>query len=71
MNISPKDNARAIVDKFYKLQVKNRKNPNWKDAIEQADILCESLISALPMYTGNLNPKWKFWKETKEQLKNL
>ena len=69
--MSPKDKARELVNKFYKLQIKNRKNPNWEDAVEQAEFLCDQVLSVIPMYTGNLNPKWKFWDETKNQLLKL
>ena len=31
-------------------------------------ITVNEILAAIPMYTGNLNPKWKFWNEVKLEL---
>lgn len=69
--MTAKDNARVITDKFYKLQITAGKVPNWEIAKQQSELLCSEVIAVIPMYTGNLNPKWKFWNDTKEQLLKL
>lgn len=30
----------------------------------------EEILNALPMYTGNINPTWKFYDEVKEEILN-
>ncbi|QQV91476.1 hypothetical protein M1M25_gp043 [Tenacibaculum phage Gundel_1] len=69
--MTPKDNARVITDKFYKIQITAGKTPDWDIAKKQAEFLCSEVIAVIPMYTRKLNPKWKLWNDTKEQLLKL
>jgi len=39
-------------------------------AIQCALYCCNEILKAIPMYTGNLNPTWKFWNAVKAELTN-
>ena len=41
------------------------------DAKQCASICVEEILKAIPMYTGNLNPTWKYWNEVKQELLKL
>lgn len=34
-------------------------------------IWVQEILKEIPMYTGNINPKWEFWNNVKEELQNL
>lgn len=34
-------------------------------------IAVEEILKTTPMYTGNLNPKWKYWGEVKQEIEKL
>lgn len=33
-------------------------------------IAIDEIIDDIPMYLGNLNPKWYYWNEVKKELEN-
>lgn len=41
------------------------------DSKEAALTCCDEVMKALPMYTGNLNPTWKYWSDVKDQIQLL
>lgn len=41
-----------------------------RNAYGCALIHVQGIIDVLPMYTGNLNPKWKFYSDVKEIIEN-
>ena len=41
------------------------------DAKQCALICVEEILKAIPMYTGKLNPTWKYWNEVKQELLKL
>ena len=53
MELTPEDKARQLIEKFGNL------------AIDVA----EEVLKTHSMYTGNLNPKWKYWDKVCNQIK--
>lgn len=47
------------------------KKDNMRKSVKCALICVEEILQAIPMYTGNLNPTWKYWNEVKEELLKL
>jgi len=42
------------------------------DTIKECCLLTvEEVLKAIPMYTGNLNPTWKFWSDVRDCLNAL
>ena len=41
------------------------------DAKQCAIIHCDLMLKELPMYTGNLNPRWKHYKDLKQKIEAL
>lgn len=51
---------------------KDRENPrSWWRAKETAQFYVNEILSNTPMYTGNLNPKWKFWNDVKANIEEF
>jgi len=73
-NLPPKQNAEILLEKYtcYRLiQNFNQKVKSDRDfnAMKGWAIICiEQMISITPMYTGNLNPKWKYLNEVKTEI---
>lgn len=70
------ENARkkaiSLKNKYYKLFSVDLENTiSEKEAIECAKITVDEIIENTPMYLGNLNPKWSFWQEVKNELNNM
>lgn len=42
-----------------------------RQAKKCALICVEETIAEIPMYTGNLNPKWSFWNDVKQELEKI
>ena len=40
-------------------------------AKECAIIVVDQIIKEIPMYTGNLNPKWEYWQAVKDEINKL
>lgn len=39
---------------------------------KQCALICiDEVLENIPMYTGNLNPKWKFFNDVKEEIKKM
>lgn len=65
--MTPKEKAKELVHKYWNSQ----KNMTYKMAIKCALIAVDEIIEEVPMYTGNLNPKWKYWNEVKTEITKL
>lgn len=67
--------AKSIVNKIYqplgRLRCMVSSDEMWEyakaRAIEQVDIM----LGEIPMYTGNLNPKWKKWSDIKAEIESM
>lgn len=66
--IEPKEKASELVDKFIHLTPLKEWNAYAKLC---AKIAANEVLEATPMYTGNLNPKWKYWDEVKQEIEKL
>lgn len=44
---------------------------HFKTAKQCAIIHCDLMLKELPMYTGNLNPRWKHYKDLKQKIEAL
>ncbi len=69
---TPKEKAQSLFAKFQNIE--SERYPLGMaddDAYECAKIAVEEIISVIPMYIGNLNPKWKFWDDVKTELNKL
>lgn len=64
--------ARSIVNKIYKplayLGCCGSNDKMWEYAKARAIEQVEQILEVIPMYTGNLNPKWKKWNDIKELI---
>ena len=47
------------------------KKDNMRKSTICALICVEETLQATLMYTGNLNPTWKYWNDVKEELLKL
>lgn len=45
--------------------------PDHEKSIHCALITVEEIIKDIPMYLGNINPKYVYWAEVKKELENL
>ena len=80
--MTPKEKANELIDKFMLYSVKkteiSKETMQYEFsykikrelAIECAIVAVDEILKAIPMYTGNLNPTWKFYNEVKQQLEN-
>jgi hypothetical protein len=68
----PKEKALELIEKFVeparKYKLKRPLFSERRQALEAAIICVDQVIEVIPMYTGNLNPKWKYWNEVKNHL---
>ena len=71
---APKEKATELIEQFCTLDEYDAVNdiPIYTHNTKQcALICCEEILKEIPMYTGNLNPKWKYWQEVKEEITKL
>ncbi len=54
---------------YLKCMVSNDEMWNW--AKERTIINIELIKANIPMYTGNLNSKWKHWDDIQKEVNNL
>ena len=64
-NTEPIDNADQLENKIAKLQCQL----TYEEIVEVALMTAEEVKSNVPMYDGELNPKWKLWDDTIKALK--
>ncbi len=67
--------AKEIVNRIYQplgyLDCNVSSGKMWEYAKDRALEFAHDSWVDQPMYTGGLNPKWKFWKEVKEEIQKL
>jgi len=74
-NIADFETAKDLVNKTYqplgylKCMVSN--DELWKWAKERTIENIELIKDQLPMYTGNLNPRWKYWDDLQKSVIKL
>lgn len=77
MELSPKDKAKELIRRFRygldEMKPLNKNSPHVDQLLAEkcAIIATEEVLKAIPMYTGNLNPKWKYWNDVKEEIEKL
>ena len=70
--MTPKEKANELIEEYLSLN-DNFNKPiitDEQDAVKCAIVAVDEILKAIPMYTGNLNPTWKFYNEVKQQLEN-
>lgn len=64
--------GRDFVNRFYQplghLKCGLSSDELWQYARLQALEVAEMIVAEEPMYTGNLNPKWKKWTEIRDEI---
>jgi hypothetical protein len=72
--LEPKDKAEELIMRFNPMTytaVHAHKTPyEYQDAIKCAKIAVDEILKEIPMYIGELNPKWKYWNDVKIELEN-
>jgi len=63
--MTPTEKAKQLIEDF------QHYTPNFISAKRCAIILAQEVQDNTPMYTGNLNPNWKFWEDVKKELDKL
>ncbi len=79
MEEKTKEKAQKLVERFgYVFNVSKRRriiyriNESRKEsAIKHALITIDEVLKEVPMYTGNLNKKWKYWNDVKMEIEKL
>ena len=73
--MGPEKKAKEIVNRIYQplgyLDCKVSSRKMWEYAKDRALEFADDSWVDQPMYTGSLNPRWKFWQEVKEEIKKL
>lgn len=73
--LTPRLQAKKMVNTIYqpmgKLMCHISNDEKWVWAKERVTEQLELLISEIPMYQGNLNPKWKYYDDVRSELKKL
>ena len=67
--MTPKEKARQITDKFYKIQITSCKVPDWDISKQQAVFLCDEVTS---LYIDNkFDSRYHYYMEVKNQISKL
>lgn len=70
--MTPKLKAEQLVEKYEKIELLKNYDGMYRElAIECAKIAVDEIIVNTDMYVGNLNPKWSFWQEVKQELEKM
>ena len=71
----PSDKAKQIVNRIYQplgyLGCQSSSDEMWDWAKDRAKEQLTELINEIPMYQGNLNPKWKYWNDVIGEINDL
>ena len=62
----PEQEAEEIFDLIFK--VLSESNDKKRQTKQLAVKYCEGLLSIMPMYTGNLNPKWEHYQKVRAAI---
>lgn len=63
--MTPEEKAKDLVQTF------QGACGSFGNAVYGATLCCDEVLAALPMYTGNLNPTWKYWNDVKSEIELL
>ncbi|MFV9549644.1 hypothetical protein [Algibacter sp. PT7-4] len=67
--------AKSIVNKIYQplghLRCHVSSDEMWEYAKARAIEQVDTILGEIPMYTGNLNPKWKKWSDIKAEIEQM
>ncbi|PCJ57947.1 MAG: hypothetical protein COA65_08790 [Rhodospirillaceae bacterium] len=68
--MTEKEKAKELYFAFDKYTYHGRVSleENKESAKQCALIAVEEIIKVVPMYTGNLNPNWKYWEKVKDEI---
>ncbi len=78
--MTPKQKAEELIEKYrlLKIDVYDSENGRYSltnmffdDAKVCAEIAVDEIINDIPMYLGNLNPKWYYWNQVKQELEKM
>jgi len=65
IRMQPKEKAKQLVNKIYQpmghLGCSKSSDEMWNWAKERVKEQLKELIAEIPMYQGDLNPKWMYW----------
>jgi len=66
---------KVMVNRIYqpmgKLIIHQSSDEMWEWAKDRVREEIEILINEIPMYTGNLNPNWKYWDNVRSEIEKL
>ena len=75
MNKEIKVKAKEIINNIYQplghLHCMVGSDTMWEYAKGRAKEHVDNIIEVIPMYTGNLNPKWKYWNDIRNELNTM
>jgi len=75
IRMQPKEKAKQVVNRIYQpmgyLGCNKSSDEMWEWAKQRAKEQLKELIEEIPMYQGNLNPKWKYWNDVIGELNEL
>lgn len=75
VQLSEKDQARELVNSIYQplgfLSCIASSDQMWEWAKDRAKEQLDLMLDQIPMYQGNLNPKWKYWDDVRKELRQL
>ena len=60
--MKPKEKALELIQGFYLY------TSRINNAIDCAIDCADEVLKAIPMYVGELNPKWKYWNDVKQEI---
>lgn len=71
--MTPEEKAQQLIMKFVVLTWTDAHGwqPDYVETKRICQLVCDEVLGAIPMYTGNLNPKWKYWNEVKQSIEIL
>jgi len=70
--MTAQEKAIELFNKFYDTYTHSSSVSTRRMIAKKHAMLCAKEVrQAVPMYTGNLNPLWKFWNDTDIELSKL
>jgi hypothetical protein len=73
--LTEKEQAKELVNSIYQplgyLNCQVSSETMWQYAKDRAKEQLDLMLDEIPMYTGSLNPKWKYWDDVRKELKQL
>lgn len=71
MELTPEEKAKEIRNKFSN-QIVMANASEWSEPSKQCALIAvDEILKAIPMYTGNLNPTWKYWDDVRKEIGKL